>query len=105
MALLLRPGAAADALVAEAERAHRLQRIDVAQVDHHRLAQGGFYPRKVEGAERVPFGDDDQRVGAFEAGVGAAGEFDAGQQRLGRFGAFGIEGDDPRSLGLQDAER
>jgi hypothetical protein len=51
--------------------------IDVAQIDHHRRAQRSLDAAKVEGAERVPFGDDDQRVGALEAGIGAAGEFDA----------------------------
>ena len=46
------------------------------------VAEAGFDAGKVEGPELVPFGDDDRRVRALQAGVGVVRELDAGKQRL-----------------------
>ncbi len=58
-----------------------LGRIDVAQVDQHRLAHRGGQPLEVERAQRVPFGDQHHRVGALGRLVGAGAELDFGHER------------------------
>src|SRR5580692_3734574 len=51
--------------------------VDVAQVDQHRLLHHALEAVEIEGAELLPFGDDDEGVGAFRAGIGALAEFDS----------------------------
>ena len=66
--------------------------VDVAQVHQHRGAHQGTDALQVEGAEGVPFGDDDQDVGALGGGVGVGAEVDAGQEVAGLGHARGVEG-------------
>src|SRR5579883_1603269 len=62
----LRPS---DAVVDEAELRHLVGAIDVAQVDQDRLLHRLLDALEIEGAELLPFGDADERVGALGAGV------------------------------------
>ena len=58
--------------------------IDIAQVDKDRLSHRLFQGNKIQRAELLPFGDDDQRVRALRAfiGVGAIGNIVQHQLRL-----------------------
>src|SRR5580700_5160112 len=69
---------AADAVILEAGGAHLLRPVDVAQIDDERPVEELPHPPEVEGAERVPFGDQDQRVGAFHGFVGIGAVVDLG---------------------------
>src|SRR5579864_1700373 len=55
---------AADPSIGETEASHDGGVVDVATVDHDRLAHRSFEAWQVEVAELVPFGDHDQSVGA-----------------------------------------
>ena len=65
--------------VGEAVRARRRRvRIDVAQIDENRRRSSAAFSRSKSSARNcVPFGDDDERVGAVGGVVGIAAEGDA----------------------------
>ncbi len=83
--------------VPEAQGPHVRRLVDVAQVHQHEGANQGRHAFQVEGAEGVPFGDDDQDIGAFGGGVGVGAEVDAGKEaaRLRRPRKSGFRGSDP----------
>ena len=63
--------AAADRIIAEAG-AHHVQRVvEVAPVEDHRRLQRLLHVVEIRTAKFLPFGDDGERIGAFE-GLGAA---------------------------------
>src|SRR5205085_8482375 len=83
---------AADALIDEAGGFHVFGAVDVAEVDDDGLRHGRLQPVEVERPELHPFGDDDDRIGAFRAGIGILAIGDVRQLTLGLLHADGIEG-------------
>src|SRR5690348_9828152 len=71
---------AANAAVGEAQVLEQLRVVDVAAVDDDRTAHDLFDAAKVELAELVPFGDDDERVCAVRNLVGVFQVLDVGDQ-------------------------
>jgi hypothetical protein len=74
--LLLLSGAIRPANAVVGEAVPILRAVDVAQVDQHRLLHRGPAALEIERAELLPFGDDDEGIGAVGAGIGAVAEFD-----------------------------
>ncbi len=64
-------GLSPDAHIGEAVPGDFLRPVDVAQVDDHRPRHRLLELVEIERAELLPFGDDDQRIGAFGAAIGA----------------------------------
>src|SRR5262245_19191971 len=62
----------ADAFVGEAALRHVLGAVDVAQVHDYWPLEQAADAVEVEGPERLPLGDDDERVRTLDAAVGAA---------------------------------
>jgi len=80
-----------------------LRGIDIAQVDEDGLVEQGFHSCQVEAAELVPFGDDDEGVGALGGFVFVAAIGDGIAQDLAGFvHGRGVEGADCGAL-LQEA--
>src|SRR5215471_2927824 len=71
--------------------------IYVAQINKHGLPHHALEALEVEGAKLLPFGDDDERVGAFGAGIGTVAECDACEHLPGLLHPDGIIGSHRRS--------
>ena len=88
---------ATDAHIGESVLGEIVGPVDVAQVDEDRLLERVPDALEVEGPEGVPFGDDDEGVGALSAGIGILGVLDAVEQVPCLLHAFGIVGSDARA--------
>src|SRR5262245_38868382 len=64
-------GSASDAFVDKACLFDVVRLIDVLEIDDYRACHDLFEARQIERAELLPFGDNDQRVGAGGSGIGA----------------------------------
>src|SRR5205085_4280220 len=69
----------AHARIDEAETLHLLGPIDVPEIDDHRPRHRTLKGVEIKRSELLPFGHDDQCIGAFRAVVGAVAVDDVGQ--------------------------
>ena len=53
-----------------------LRRINIAQIDDHRIRHRGFQHREIERAELLPFCHDNEHVRPLGAGIGVIGIID-----------------------------
>ncbi len=65
--------------IAEAALGHIGRLVDVAEVHHDRRFQQFLHPVEVDGAELVPFRDENHRIGAVDGVVGPIAELDLGE--------------------------
>src|SRR5579863_9011118 len=73
---------APDRDVAELRPLHLVGAVDVAQIDDHRARHYALEPSQIERAELLPFGGDDDGIGAVGGGIGAVAIFNGGQKRF-----------------------
>ena len=82
--------------------------VDVAQINEDLAAEQAGDAVEVERPELVPFGDNDQDIGALGCRIGVLGELDAGEDLLRLLAGDGIERGNARlraRSGFDDRDR